>query len=77
MKCNIWRLAVRYDIYIYIYVIGRLKVKNIQILSSHLQPDQPSDIAFRFFYQNSFPFSAHLIFLYSTTPIMSVYMHKL
>ena len=32
-KCNIWRLAVRYDIYIYIYiyiyryVIRRLKVK--------------------------------------------------
>ena len=27
IKCNIWRLAVRYDIYIYIYVIRRLKVK--------------------------------------------------
>jgi len=26
IKCNIWRLAVRYDIYIYIYVIRRLKV---------------------------------------------------
>jgi len=30
IKCNIWRLAVRHDIYIYIYiyVIRRLKVKN-------------------------------------------------
>jgi hypothetical protein len=40
MKCNVWRLAVRYDthihththiyiyIYIYIYVIRRLKVKR-------------------------------------------------
>jgi len=27
IKCNIWRLAVRYDIYIYIYVIRRVKVK--------------------------------------------------
>jgi len=26
IKCNIWKLAVRYDIYI--YVIRRLKVKN-------------------------------------------------
>jgi len=26
IKCNIWRLAVRYDIYI--YVIRRLKVKQ-------------------------------------------------
>jgi len=27
IKCNIWRLAMWYDIYIYIYVIRRLKVK--------------------------------------------------
>jgi len=30
IKCNIWRLAVRYDIYIYIYVIRRLRV-NITV----------------------------------------------
>ena len=30
MKCNIWRLAVRYDIYIYIYTaIRRGKVKRL------------------------------------------------
>ena len=28
IKCNIWRLTVRYDIYIYIYVIRRLKVNR-------------------------------------------------
>jgi len=32
IKCNFWRLAVRYDIYIYIYiyiyVIRQLKVKH-------------------------------------------------
>jgi len=31
IKCNVWRLAVRYDIYIYIYVIRRLKVNNILV----------------------------------------------
>jgi hypothetical protein len=32
IKCNVWRLAVRYDIYIYIYVIRQLKVnRNISV----------------------------------------------
>ena len=38
IKCNIWRLAVRYDIYIYIYVIRRIKVNLMsvaEISSSH------------------------------------------
>jgi hypothetical protein len=26
IKCNVWRLAVRYDIYIYIYVIRHQRV---------------------------------------------------
>ena len=29
LKCSVWRLAVRYDIYIYIYVVRRQRV-NIQ-----------------------------------------------
>ena len=28
IKCNIWRLALLYNIYIYIYVIRQLKVNN-------------------------------------------------
>ena len=32
IKCNIWGLAVRYDIYIYIYVNRRLKVNILPLL---------------------------------------------
>ena len=37
IKCNIWRLALRYDIYIYIYVIRRLKVNISYLISILLQ----------------------------------------
>ena len=41
IKCNIWRLAVRYDIhtykYIYIYVIRRLKFNNWAFIYRWLQ----------------------------------------
>jgi len=28
LKCSVWRLALRYDIYIYIYVVRLLKVND-------------------------------------------------
>jgi len=34
MKCNIWRLAVRYDIYI--HIIRRLKVNNLCVQERNL-----------------------------------------
>jgi hypothetical protein len=34
LKCNVWRLAVRYDIYIYIYiyVVRRQRIKDEYVL---------------------------------------------
>jgi hypothetical protein len=56
LKCNVWRLAVRYVIYIYIYirlyiyiyiyiyVVSRLRVKKKQeVLSGQLFPTYPED----------------------------------
>jgi len=30
LKCSVWRLALRYDIYIYIYIVRLQKVKTLR-----------------------------------------------
>jgi len=62
IKCNIWRLAVRYDIYIYIYVIRRLKVKlRSNMLSSNLIKKIHNFSVFLIFLRNTYFHLANIV----------------
>jgi len=42
LKCNVWRLALRYDIYIYIYMLLGFKRLKIRVQSYLYSPSGPS-----------------------------------